>query len=303
MDNQQSRGPQSPFSSQQGSQMSQQGGPSSQQGSSQQQQAGQMGGQQGSTSSPQQGGQQQQFSSTGGQQGGTVRRGGSGGPGMPSLFGGFGGRGGPFEMLRRLDEDVDRLFHEFIGGGRNLLRGGGPRGAGAQASMWLPQVEVCEQGGKLHVYADLPGLSKEDVQISIQDDQLVVQGERRSSSEEGQQGSGYYHSERSYGSFFRSIPLPEGVNPETAEASFKDGVLDVCFDAPNRQPRSRQIPIREGGPATGSASGAAAGSSGSVGSGSAMSGGLGATGSMSSSGSGGSTPASSAAGSEVGPLD
>jgi HSP20 family protein len=294
--------------------MSQQGGPSSQQGSSQQQQAGQMGGQQGSASSPQQGsGQQQQFSGSTGQQGGSVRRGGSGGFGMPSLFGGFGGsRGGPFEMLRRLDEDVDRLFHEFIGGGRNLLRGGGgPRGAGAQASMWLPQVEVCEQGGKLHVYADLPGLSKEDVQISIQDDQLVVQGERRSSSEEGQQGSGYYHSERSYGSFYRSIPLPEGVNPETAEASFKDGVLDVCFDAPNRQPRSRQIPIREGGPAAGSTSGAAAGSSGSVGSGSATSGGLGATGSMGATGSsagglgssGGGTPASSAAGSEVGPQE
>lgn len=259
MDSQQPRGPQSPSSPQQGSQMQQQGGPSSPQGSSQQQQAGQMGGQQGSTGSPQQGSnQQQQFSGGGtGQQGGSARRGGGNFGGMPSLFGGFGGRGGPFEMLRRLDEDVDRLFHEFIGGGRNLLRGGGggQRGAAAQAAaMWLPQVEVCEQGGKLHVYADLPGLSKEDVQLSIQDDQLIVQGERRSSTEEGQPGSSTYHSERSYGSFFRSIPLPEGVNPETAQASFKDGVLDVSFDVPNRQPRSRQIPIGEGGPAPGAAS-------------------------------------------------
>lgn len=258
MDSQQPRGPQGPSSPQQGSQMHQQGGPASQQGSSQQQQAGQIGGQQGSSASPQQGShQQQQFSGGTGQQGGGVRRGGSS-SGMPSFFGGLGGRGSPFEMLRRLDEDVDRLFHEFIGGGRNLLRGGGQRG-GAQASMWMPQVEVCEQGGKLHVYADLPGLSKEDVQISIQDDQLVVQGERRSSSEEGQPGGGYFHSERSYGSFYRSIPLPEGVNPESAEASFKDGVLDVCFEAPNRQPRSRQIPIREGGPAPGATSSASAG--------------------------------------------
>lgn len=307
MDNQPSRGPQGPLSSQQGSQMSQQGGPSSQPGGSQPQQAGQMGGQQGggSASAQQGGGQQQQFSGGGGQQGGSVRRGGTGGGfGMPSFFGG-GGRGGPFEMLRRLDEDVDRLVHEFIGGGRNLLRGGagaGPRGAAAQAAMWLPQVEVCEQGGKLHVYADLPGLSKDDVQISIQDDQLVVQGERRSSTEEGQPGSSYFHSERSYGSFFRSIPLPEGVNPETAEASFKDGVLDVCFDAPNRQPRSRQIPIREGAtPGASASSGTAAGST-SLGAASAM-GSTGSTGSGLGAGSSGGTPASSAAGSEVGPQE
>ena len=55
-------------------------------------------------------------------------------------------------MLRRLDEDVDRLFQQIWGGGRSLMRG---RGADAQ-SMWMPQVEVREEGGKLHVYADLP---------------------------------------------------------------------------------------------------------------------------------------------------
>jgi HSP20 family protein len=185
----------------------------------------------------QQGSQQEAYSAERGQQGSALsRRSG----GMPSLFG---GRGSPFDMFRRLDEDMDRLFHQFWGGGRNLMRG---RGAEGQ-SMWMPHVEVFEQQGKLHVFADLPGMSKEDVKLSMEGDQLIIQGERRSSHEEGRQGSGIYHSERSYGSFYRSIPLPEGVDPQTADASFKDGVLDVCFDAPRMpQRQSRQIEIREG---------------------------------------------------------
>ena len=186
--------------------------------------------------SSQQGSQQEAYSPSSGQQGGSLSR--RGGSGMPSLFG---TRSNPFDMLRRLDEDVDRLFHQIWGGGRSLMRG---RGADAQ-SMWMPQVEVREEGGKLHVYADLPGLKKEDVKLSLEGDQLVLQGERQSSREEGQQGGSFYHSERSYGSFYRSIPLPEGVDPQTAQANFKDGVLDVTFEAPRRpQQQSRQIEIR-----------------------------------------------------------
>jgi HSP20 family protein len=115
----------------------------------------------------------------------------------------------------------------------------------------MPQVEMCEQGGKFHVYADLPGLRKEDVKLSIEDDAIVLQGERRSSSEEGERG-GFYRSERSYGSFYRSIPLPEGIDSETAEASFRDGVLDICFDAPAREQRTRHLEIKDA-PATGAA--------------------------------------------------
>ena len=215
--------------SQQGSMDSQGGGQAQQQGS------GQQGGQSTSASS-QQGSQQEAYSPSSGQQGGSLSRRGS--SGMPSLFG---MRSNPFDMLRRLDEDVDRLFQQMWGRGRSLMRA---RGADAQ-SMWMPQVEVREEGGKLHVCADLPGLKKEDVKLSLDGDQLVLQGERQSSREEGQQGSSFYHSERSYGSFYRSIPLPEGVDPQTAQASFKDGVLDVTFDAPGKpQQQSRRIEIR-----------------------------------------------------------
>ena len=220
---------------QQGSAGSQQGAGNQTGGQAQQYAGGS--GQQGGQSTPagsQQGSQQEAYSPSTGQQGGALsRRGG----GMPSLFG---TRGSPFDMFRRLDEDMDRLFQQIWGGGRSLTRG---RGAETQ-SMWMPQVEVREEGGKLHVCADLPGLRKEDVKLSLEGDQLVLQGERQSSREEGKPGSDFYHSERSYGSFYRSIPLPDGVDPQTAKADFKDGVLDVTFDAPRRpQQQSRQIDI------------------------------------------------------------
>lgn len=232
------------------------GGRSGQQGSGQQ--GGQYGGQSGS--------QQNQYSPTTSQQGGMTRRGGS-----PSLFG---GRGGPFEVFRRLDEDMDRLFNQLWGGGRSLMRGG--RGEDVP-SVWMPQLEVAEREGKLHVCADLPGVRKEDVKVSIEGDQLVMQGERRSSHEEGQPGGNYFHSERSYGSFYRSIPLPEGVDPQTVDASFRDGVLDVCFDAPRtQQQQARHIEIRDAS-TPGSATTGSSGTSGSYGAGGSA-GGVGGTG-------------------------
>jgi HSP20 family protein len=145
--------------------------------------------------------------------------------------------------MRQLDEDMDRLWSQLWGG----VRGRGvARGQGDLQQAWMPPLEVFERDGKLHVHADLPGLRKEDIKLSIEQDQLVIQGERRSQHEEGdREKGGYWHSERSYGSFYRTVALPEGVDPQTADASFKDGVLDVSFDAPKRlQQQSRSIDIK-----------------------------------------------------------
>ena len=173
--------------------------------------------------------QQDQYAPTTGQQGGSVakRRGGAA---LPSLWSGR----GPLELVRQLDEDMDRLFHRLWGGGRGDVQ-----------QMWAPQLEVFERDGKLHVHADLPGMKKEDVQLSVENDQLVIHGERRSEHEDkGEQPGGYWHSERSYGSFYRSVPLPEGVDASTAKASFKGGVLEVTFDAPKVQKQQgRKIDI------------------------------------------------------------
>jgi HSP20 family protein len=297
MDDQQQRGPQGPASSQQGAQM-QQGQQGQQSGASTQQGSGQP-----------QGAQQSQFSTNAGQQGGGQGAQPGGEPphatrGSNRYTDFFSGRGGsPLELLKRLDEDVDRLFHQFIGGGRELLRNrlrerGGmdsPPGAGtasgagssggvdeamteapggsavsstamgsSPASGWLPEVEICERGGRLHVATDLPGLAREDLQLHFDSGQLVVQGERRTTSTTAQPG-GYYRSERTYGQFRRVIPLPEGVNPDTAQASFHNGVLDVSFDMPVRHNRNRQIPIQDGSPGSASGIGGKAGAGSEVG--------------------------------------
>ena len=112
-------------------------------------------------------------------------------------------------------------------------------------SMWSPHVEVSERDGKLLIEADLPGMKREDINVQIEQDAIVIQGERNAHQTSNQ--GGYYRSERSYGSFYRTIPLPEGANADSAQASFRDGVLEIELDAPREQQRGRRLDIRDGG--------------------------------------------------------
>ena len=95
------------------------------------------------------------------------------------------------------------------------------------------------------IRADLPGLSKDEVNVEINEDAITISGERRNENEEKREG--YYRSERSYGSFYRQIPLPEGVNADDANATFHNGVLEITMKAPQPQSRSRKLEITEGG--------------------------------------------------------
>jgi len=153
-------------------------------------------------------------------------------PRSPSLFSNT--SLSPFALMRRFTDDLDRLFS------------GGPwqgaTGWGTEQS-W-PAVEVLEQDGKLLVRADLPGLNKDDIKVEIDQEGLVLQGERKHEHEET--GRGYYRSERTYGSFRRAIPLPEGANTEQARANFQNGVLEISIPVPQGALKGRQIPI-EGG--------------------------------------------------------
>ena len=151
----------------------------------------------------------------------------------------------PFSLMRRFSEEMDRLFGD-VGFGGGLASGFGRefgRLADLERSMWLPQVETFEREGKLIVRADLPGLTKDDIDVDITDDAIRIRGERRQEKEEDE--GGYYRSERSYGSFYREIPLPSGVNSEKANATFRNGVLEVTLPAPARKSSSRRIEIGE----------------------------------------------------------
>jgi HSP20 family protein len=152
----------------------------------------------------------------------------------------------PFSLMRRFSEEMDRVFGDS-GFGGSLASGFGRefgRLADLEGSMWLPQVEAFERDGKLLVRADLPGLTKDDINVDITDDAIKIRGERRQEKDEKEEG--YYRSERSYGSFYREIPLPSGVDHDEAIATFRNGVLEITMPAPARQSGSRRVEIGEG---------------------------------------------------------
>jgi len=137
----------------------------------------------------------------------------------------------PFSLMRRFTEEMDRMF-----------QGAGHRRE--EVALWAPTVEVSERDGKLEIVADLPGLKESDVKVEVTDDGLVIQGERKREHEE--KGEGYYRSERSYGQFYRLIPLPEGANPDQAHAEFRNGELRINIPVAQQQRKVRQIPISTG---------------------------------------------------------
>jgi HSP20 family protein len=104
-------------------------------------------------------------------------------------------------------------------------------------------LEVAEHEGKLVVTAELPGLKKEEVSVEIGNDALVLQGLRRRTHHDRRDG--WYQSERSYGRFYRSIPLPEGANIDKAQAEFSNGILEVSIPIPESKTMRRQIPVQE----------------------------------------------------------
>ncbi len=92
--------------------------------------------------------------------------------------------------------------------------------------------------------ADLPGLKKDDMKIDINDGAITIEGERREEHEEDREG--YYRTERSYGSFYRVVPLPEGAITDSAKAHFNDGVLEIVVQAPPREvSRGRRLEIAD----------------------------------------------------------
>jgi HSP20 family protein len=137
----------------------------------------------------------------------------------------------PFSMFRRLSEEMDRAFASTFGLSRDFGSGG----------MWSPPVEVRERNNAIEICAELPGMSKDDVKVECTDEGIILEGEKR--QEQQSDEGGFHRSERSYGHFYRMIPLPEGVDPDKAKAEFKNGVLTVQLPISEEKRRSKQIPI------------------------------------------------------------
>lgn len=147
--------------------------------------------------------------------------------------------GSAFSALQRMADEMDRMF-EDLGVG---YRGASPLSRELGAFAWAPEVEVFQKNNELTIRADLPGLKREEVSVDVTDDAVTIEGERRHEQEEEREG--LYRSERSYGSFCRVIPLPQGAITDEAKATFKDGVLEITMPAPPAS-RGRRLEIAEG---------------------------------------------------------
>jgi len=162
----------------------------------------------------------------------------------------------PFALMRRMQDDMDQLFGAFGFGRLGLspvfgsllsndlseLPSRSGRGT-TNDGLWSPQIETFRRGNQIVVRADLPGVNKEDVNVHVDNGVLTISGERSSHSEN--EGDGWYRTERSYGSFYRALPLPDGVEGDACEATFKDGVLEVTLPAPSEEKASgKRIPVK-----------------------------------------------------------
>ena len=130
----------------------------------------------------------------------------------------------PFRGFYDAQSEVDQLFNEMLGG---LSRRRGRQG-GQQLSQWAPAMDVLTKDGDLVIRAELPGVKLEDVDITLQNGVLTISGEHKADQEE--ERGGYHVRERRYGSFRRSMTLPEGVDESKIHARFEDGVLEVTVD-------------------------------------------------------------------------
>jgi HSP20 family protein len=137
----------------------------------------------------------------------------------------------PARELTSLQSEMNRLFSSFFDddGGTNRR--------------WAPAMDLVERDDHLVLKADLPGLSEDDVRIEVQDHVLTVSGDRKTEHEDKREG--YYRMERAFGSFARSVTLPEGIDADKIDASFDKGVLEVRIPKPEER-KPRRITIAAG---------------------------------------------------------
>jgi HSP20 family protein len=136
----------------------------------------------------------------------------------------------PFSELRRMREDMDRLFG-------NLL----PTPMMAMPEVMGPAIDVFEKENNVVVKAELPGLNKDDIEITATDDSISIRGEFK--QEEQTQEKGYLRRERRVGRFFRTIPMPTAIKPDEVKASFNNGILEIAAPMAEEKAKEKKVTI------------------------------------------------------------
>jgi len=142
----------------------------------------------------------------------------------------------PFELLDQLANEMDQLF-SFPFPSPSLFR----RRSGSfnAPTMWAPEIDVREEGNQLKICADLPGISKDQVKVDVDDGMVTIQGERQEERTEGANDQRFRRVERRYGSFYRTIPLPDSADAQQAKASMKEGVLEITIPLTQKSQQRR----------------------------------------------------------------
>ena len=138
----------------------------------------------------------------------------------------------PFRDFERMRRDMDRLWNSFFERGTLRSEEGGE---------WLPSLDVAETKNEIVVKAEVPGLEPKDIDISLSDGLLTIKGEKKQEREEKEEN--YHLVERSYGSFARSIRLPNEVQSDKINASYKNGVLKIVLPK-SEEAKKKEIKIK-----------------------------------------------------------
>lgn len=137
----------------------------------------------------------------------------------------------PFRDLVTMRDDMDRLFDVFFGVQPQDME-----------DLWRPAIDIEENNGNLMVRAEIPGMKKEDIKVSVKEDMLTISGERKRENET--KDKTFHRIERSYGQFRRMIRLPATVDADKVKATYKDGVLNVTLPKPeSMKPKNIDVEI------------------------------------------------------------
>ena len=148
----------------------------------------------------------------------------------------------PFRGFWDTQSELDHMFNDVM---RDFLST--RRAGGRTQQLWAPRLEAHAKDGDLVLHADLPGVSLEDVDITLDGNVLTISGERRVATED--EGVTYYLNELPYGAFRRTVAVPEGVDADSIKARFENGVLEVILPEATTQLEPKKIAI-EGGDAS-----------------------------------------------------
>ncbi|HEU4344968.1 MAG TPA: Hsp20/alpha crystallin family protein [Candidatus Binatia bacterium] len=142
----------------------------------------------------------------------------------------------PFMDLTRWERDMDRMMEGFFG---RRMRPWWPERwfRGDEPEISIPAVDLYEDKNDIVVKAELPGIEKDNVEVNLTDHTLTIKGEKK--KEEEVKEENYYRTERSYGSFVRTLELPKDVHADKVKANFKDGILEV------RLPKTEEAKAKE----------------------------------------------------------